>query len=1402
MTKYSVKKGDAVRAWIAGTGEEYAVYHLQSNYYGNSGYNGYNFKEPYDDNHHYFVTPISGVNTDDTITGSDGKSDYLYGGGGQDTIDGQGGNDILVGGDDDDEIYGGHGDDRIFGDWSTIPVVDGADPKNGSQYSDVDDEVKLKTWLPASVVLDSSGNPEKDDIYDSNGDFNDTNWDTRNQQDLSLSGDDILHGGVGSDTIVAGPGNDYLSGGPRGGSSNPYTDDLNGGDGYDAFVLSYKDSDSSSSSDSTENYWKEFAVGSIGSQAGNTVKSGTTALIKAGTEDALDSVGSAMLAGTAGGVAGALVTGGINYLLSMKASAKPAPTNEDVMVVRDFNPSEDTLFLSFDLDDQKTLTASATYYVTSPVSSLDLSGWGIQFTSGTSNLVYAEVFLDPEWLSALGIDGSSSALTETAINNMLSTGIDITPSGYADTTAVDPFGNSDPDPTALTTADGSYTHIWGAYLPVSIVQPASSNGIHIGGTVMGDMLSVNDAAFPPQYYETYLSSGQVSTERSLIRGFDGDDVIFGGAGSDEIYGDDGDDLIWSFDAGSDSSGSEPETLYGGAGNDRLTGLSGSQVIDGGDGTDVMDGGTGIDTATYADASQGVDVNLTTGEGYDGDLSYAQFGEYGTATFSNSGDSYNITFSQSYENPVVIFGVVSDSNSLGGQYNYFTDNLTSTGVTVVPSTGFDFTGGTSVEYLVVEAGAWELSDGTVFAAGYANTSASLGKVSSSETIEQFSTNYYPTVFDETPVVVSSVMGIVDAADTLTTRQDSSNADTTTFDVVTQYTDGDIRAGQDTQTIGYLAVEAGSNSQFEAKTTAGVVSSTASTVSYSSSFSDDPALFGTVASINDDDAVSLIYESKDASGADLKLQLSPQWDGETTHGNEQVSYIALSTSGDKTLTGRQAPDKLYGIENLIGSDYDDTLTGNAVDNTITGGLGADTIDGMDGTDTVDYSDSTAGVTVDLTAASQSGGSAQGDVLSNVENIVGSDLVDTLRGDDNANVLSGGLGNDILTGRGGDDTFIVSTGSDTITDFASGDLIDLSENWVDYSVFGQLTISGPTISGTTYTYSIYLQSSTGAATLTMQTQGAYAWSDADFIFNTEGATLSGTSGHDTLVGGLFDDNIVGGRGSDRLFGMQGDDVLVGNSGHDSLSGGDDDDMLTGGRGNDSLKGEDGADALNGGKGSDLLHGGSGDDTLAGGSGNDRATGGKGADLLIGGAGNDLLKGGKGADLMVGGRGSDNMRGESGGDNLDGRSGHDALTGGKGGDALNGGRGNDILQGGKAADTLQGGNGADTLFGGYGDDILDGGKDGDTLKGGIGDDVLTGGKHADVFVFDGVTGGTDTITDFEIGVDALALKHADIASAADVSGDLVLTFAGGGVLVLAGLDTSDFQSLNLPGGADLGLV
>jgi Ca2+-binding RTX toxin-like protein len=177
-----------------------------------------------------------------------------------------------------------------------------------------------------------------------------------------------------------------------------------------------------------------------------------------------------------------------------------------------------------------------------------------------------------------------------------------------------------------------------------------------------------------------------------------------------------------------------------------------------------------------------------------------------------------------------------------------------------------------------------------------------------------------------------------------------------------------------------------------------------------------------------------------------------------GGDTVSYAAsgAGVSVDLTSAGAQsggdaAGDMLSNFENVTGSNHNDTLTGNVAanilkgglgDDTIVGGAGADTIDGGAGVDTVSYSGLGALVTVTLGANGVQtigkGGDAEGDKITNVENVTGSGFGDFLTGNNLGNVLFGGAGSDQLTGGLGADTFgynAASEGSDTIVDFVSG-------------------------------------------------------------------------------------------------------------------------------------------------------------------------------------------------------------------------------------------------------------------------------------------------------------------------------------------------------------------------------
>ena len=162
-------------------------------------------------------------------------------------------------------------------------------------------------------------------------------------------------------------------------------------------------------------------------------------------------------------------------------------------------------------------------------------------------------------------------------------------------------------------------------------------------------------------------------------------------------------------------------------------------------------------------------------------------------------------------------------------------------------------------------------------------------------------------------------------------------------------------------------------------------------------------------------------------------------------------------------------LIGIEGLTGSLYADTLLGSDADNIVygrggrdilsgragadilSGGYAGDQLDGGSGSDIASYYTSISGVAINLTTGTASGGDAQGDTLTSIEGLSGSNLGnDSLAGNAGANALQGWGGDDALTGAGGKDTLIGGAGADR---FIYGSVAD-SATGVDADVIGDFS------------------------------------------------------------------------------------------------------------------------------------------------------------------------------------------------------------------------------------------------------------------------------------------------------------------------------------------------------------
>ena len=199
---------------------------------------------------------------------------------------------------------------------------------------------------------------------------------------------------------------------------------------------------------------------------------------------------------------------------------------------------------------------------------------------------------------------------------------------------------------------------------------------------------------------------------------------------------------------------------------------------------------------------------------------------------------------------------------------------------------------------------------------------------------------------------------------------------------------------------------------------------------------------------------------------------------------ASYSLAAIANVENLTGIAATG-----QTLTGDSLANSITGGIGNDTLDGGAGGDTLTGGGGSDTASYASSGAGVTINLAAGTASGGDAQGDTLSGIQNIIGSAQADTLTGDGNANTFEGGAGGDTIDGGGGNDTASYAASAASVT-------INLAA-------------------------------------------GTAAGGDA------QGDTLSGI---ESLIGGAQADMLTGDGNANTLDGGAGADVLTGGSGNDA--------------------------------------------------------------------------------------------------------------------------------------------------------------------------------------------------------------------------------------------------------------
>ncbi|NJC41668.1 Ca2+-binding RTX toxin-like protein [Brevundimonas alba] len=338
-------------------------------------------------------------------------------------------------------------------------------------------------------------------------------------------------------------------------------------------------------------------------------------------------------------------------------------------------------------------------------------------------------------------------------------------------------------------------------------------------------------------------------------------------------------------------------------------------------------------------------------------------------------------------------------------------------------------------------------------------------------------------------------------------------------------------------------------------------------------------------------------------------------------DALSGVAAQLNANKaTNDGQGGTDTFLSIENLTGSNFNDTLIGDSGVNVLRGGTGTDTLLGLGGADVLwggagalNALQGGAGDDIYVLEAADSVTEFVGDgidtvdariltyvLANNVENLLFGGNGD-FNGTGNAlgNTITGGAGSDNLRGRGGVDVLIGGLGTDT----------------VDYTL--------------------------AAAGVTARLDLQKATNDGDGATDTFTSieNLTGSNFNDLLIGDGNSNILMGGVGSDTLLGGGGADLLMGGSGgaNNQLQGGQGDDWYVldafdtcvelAGEGLDTIEARVGTYTL-GANIENLLYTGPGKFVGNGNTMDNVLTGGALDDIMRGKGGNDTVFGGAGKD------------------------------------------------------------------------------------------------------------------------------------------------------------------------------
>jgi serralysin len=959
-----------------------------------------------------------------TFTGiGNGFNNVIRGGRGDDTLDGGQGDDTLDGGAGADHLIGGGGMNIASYETSTVGVTASlADPSanTGDAMGDIYESIE---GLTGSGFADTLTGDDRNNVL--NGGAGDDRLDAG-------AGDDTLNGGLGADVLIGGDGIDTVTyanaaagvtanlitgrgtGGEAAGDTYDSIENLTGSNGAD--ILTGDDNNNvlkgGAGDDTLDGGAGDDTLN--GGEGNDTLKGGIgidTADYSGGplgVTITLDANGNASGTSVGGGATGDVLTGIENLTGSRAADVLTGNDGANVLAGGEDNDrlnggaGNDTL-IGDDGDDVLIGGAGADRLI---------GGIGNDTADYSSSIGGVTIALNDDG-SALSISGRDAA------GDVLSGIENLTGSSSSNSTLT---GNASVN--VLTGGSGSDVLDGGV--------DTAGNDILIGG-------AGND---------TYIvrNAGDVVTEASGA-----------GTGTDEVRA-----LVNSYTLGANvenltfiGSGNFAGTgngldnvISGGSGNDVLNGGAGNDVLAGGGGGDTLNGGLGIDTADYTSSTGGVSIALKD----DGSALSISGGDAAGDVLSGienlTGSASADTLTGNASDNVLIGGGGNDTlNGGAGNDTLYADIITNA---FLPGGDDTLIGGMGADTLISSSGtdfASYITASTGVTASLWNSGIPVNTGDAAGDVYIGIANLAGSAFADTLIgdFGDNILFGDAGSDTLDGGTGTGN-DTLIggagADVLIGGEDGDIYGTDGRDAASY------------ATATTGVTASL-----MNSSINTGDAAGDTYVSIEDligskfgdtliggqggDFLIGFGSVLTGGAGADTLIGMS----GSDSAGYATASVGVTASLADSSVnTGDAQGDRYIGISSLIGSDFNDILIGNAGfnsliggagDDILVGGAGGDLLEGNTGNNTASYATASAGLTASLANRANNTGDAKGDFYSNIQNLIGSSLDDTLIGDANDNILAGGTGNDTLTGGAGNDTFVFSAGlgHDVVTDYTAG-------------------------------------------------------------------------------------------------------------------------------------------------------------------------------------------------------------------------------------------------------------------------------------------------------------------------------------------------------------------------------